>query len=173
MKNKKTIWIILGVILAIIIVGSLNNQTLQNDNNIKNTNNEDANTPVFNQDESNENNETKKEEEIPTCDGTSITSDCEVDGIIYSIYKYYPPEEEKYHYETVTTYERKITGYCTLCNDGTYSPTCATGRGACSHHGGVKEWNSPVYSEVPKKEQKKVIDSPASPERWEKVVKED
>lgn len=173
MKNKKTIWIILGVILAIIIVGSLNNQTLQNDNNIKNTNNEDANTPVFNQDEDNENNKTQKEEEIPTCDGTSITSDCEVDGIIYSIYKYYPAEEEKYHYETVTTYERKITGYCTLCNDGTYSPTCATGRGACSHHGGVKEWNSPVYSEVPKKEQKKVIDSPAVPERWEKVVKED
>ena len=62
MKNKKTIWIILGVILAIIIVGSLNNQTLQNDNNIKNTNNEDANTPVSNQDESNENNETKKEQ---------------------------------------------------------------------------------------------------------------
>ena len=157
MKNKKTIWIILGVILAIIIIGSLNNQTLQNDNNIKNTNNEDANTPVFNQDEDNENN----------------ASDCEVDGIIYSTYKYYPAEEEKYHYEIVTTYERKITGYCTLCNDGTYSPTCATGRGACSHHGGVKEWNSPVYSEVPKKEQKKVIDSPASPERWEKVVKED
>ena len=173
MKNKKTIWIILGVILAIIIIGSLNNQTLQNDNNIKNTNNEDANTPVFNQDEDNENNETQNEEEIPTCDGTSITSDCEVDGIIYSIYKYYPAEEEKYHYETVTTYERKITGYCTLCNDGTYSPTCATGRGACSHHGGVKEWNAPVYSEVPKKEQKKVIDSPASPERWGKVVKED
>ena len=155
MKNKKTIWIILGVILAIIIVGSLNNQTLQNDNNIKNTNNEDVNTPVFNQDEDNENNKTQKEEEIPTCDGTSITSDCEVDGIIYSTYKYYPAEEEKYHYETVTTYERKITGYCTLCNDGTYSPTCATGRGACSHHGGVREYNAPVYSEVPKKEQKR------------------
>ena len=155
MKNKKTIWIILGVILAIIIVGSLNNQTLQNDNNIKNTNNEDVNTPVFNQDENNENNETQKEEEITTCDGTSITSDCEVDGIIYSTYKYYPAEEEKYHYETITTYERKITGYCTLCNDGTYSPTCATGRGACSHHGGVREYNAPVYSEVPKKEQKR------------------
>ena len=173
MKNKKTIWIILGVILAIIIIGSSNNQTLQNDNNIQNTNNEEANTPVFNQDEDNENNEAQNEEEIPTCDGTSITSDCEIDGIIYSTYKYYPAEEEKYHYETITTYERKITGYCTLCNDGTYSPTCATGRGACSHHGGVKEWNAPVYSEVPKKEQKKVIDSPASPERWGKVVKED
>lgn len=173
-KSKKKIWIILGVILAIIIIGSSNNQTLQNDNNdVKNTNNEDLTTPVFNQDENNENNEDQNEEEIPTCDGTSITSDCEVDGIIYSIYKYYPAEEEKYHYETITTYEREITGYCTLCNDGTYSPTCATGRGACSHHGGVREYNAPVYSEVPKQEQKKVIDSPAVPERWEKVVKED
>ena len=171
-KSKKKIWIILGVILVIIIIGSSNNQTLQNDNNIKNTNNKDSTTPIFNQDEDNETNEAQNEKEIPTCDGTSITSDCEVDGIIYSIYKYYPAEEEKYHYETITTYEREITGYCTLCNDGTYSPTCATGRGACSHHGGVREYNAPVYSEVPKQEQKKVIDSPAVPERWEKVVKE-
>ena len=171
MKNKKTIWIILGIILAIIIIGSFNTQTLPKDkDDVNNTDSENYSTPVFNQ---TEDDEFQNEEEIPTCDGTSITSDCEVDGIIYSIYKYYPAEEEKYHYETITTYERKITGYCTLCNDGTYSPTCATGRGACSHHGGVKEWNAPVYSEVPKKEQKKVIDSPASPERWEKVVKED
>ncbi len=168
---KKKIWIILGVILAIVVLGSSNNQTLQNDNNdVKNASNEDSITPVFNQ---NEDDELPNEEEILTCDGTSITSNCKIDGIIYSIYKYYPAEEEKYHYETVTTYERKITGYCTLCNDGTYSPTCATGRGACSHHGGVKEWNAPVYSEVPKQEQKKVIDSPATKERWEKVVKED
>ena len=172
-KSKKKIWIILGVILAIIIIDSSNNQTLQNDNNIKNTNNEASTTPVFNQDEDNENNKTQNEEEIPTCDGTSITSDCEVDGIIYSIYKYYPAEEEKYHFETITTYEREITSYCTLCNDGTYSSTCATGRSACSHHGGVKEWNAPVYSEVPKTEEKKIIDSSAMPERWEKVVKED
>lgn len=173
-KSKKKVWIILGVILAIIIIGSLNNQILQNDNdNVKNTNNENLTAPVFNQDEDNESNENQNEEEIPTCDGTSITSDCEVDGIVYSTYKYYPAEEEKYHYETVTTYVREITGYCTLCNDGTYSPTCAVGRGACSHHGGVAEYNSPIYSEVPKQEQKKAIDKEATPEYWEKIIKED
>lgn len=171
-KSKKKIWIIVGVVLVIIIIGSVNNKTLQDNNNkVQNNNKEDSTEPVINQDEDNPNQ--NKEEKIPTCDGTTITSDCEVDGIIYSIYKYYPAEEEKYHFETITTYERQITGYCTLCNDGTYSPTCATGRGACSHHGGVREWNAPVYSEVPKTEEKKIIDSPAMPERWEKVVKED
>ena len=138
---------------------------------LQNNNKEDSTEPLINQDENNSNQ--NKEEKIPTCDGTTITNDCEVDGIIYSIYKYYPAEEEKYHFETITTNERQITGYCTLCNDGTYSPTCATGRGACSHHGGVKKWNAPVYNEVPKTEEKKIIDSPALPERWEKVVKED
>ena len=119
--------------------------------------------------------ETSKDntEEKPICDGIKIVNDCEKDGLIYSTYKYHPAEEEKSHIEIVTTYEQIITGYCTLCNDGTYSPTCATGRGACSHHGGVAQWNAPVYSEVAKKEEKKIIDSPATPEYWEKVLKED
>ena len=172
-KRSKKIWIIFGILLLIIVVGSYqNNEDLQN-NNLKNeqseeeidNSKEEVTTPPTTE-------EKTEKEEIPTCDGTTIVKDCEVDGIIYSIYKYYPAEEEKYHYETITTYEQKITGYCTLCNDGTYSPTCATGKGACSHHGGVKEWNAPVYSEVAKQEQKKVIDSPAVPERWEKIVQE-
>ena len=172
-KSKKKTWIILGIILAIIIIGFSNDKTLQNENNDVQNNKEDSYVPVINQDEENDNNVTQNEEEkLPICDGTSITTNCEVDGIVYTIYKYYPAEEEKYHYETITTYERQITGYCTLCNDGTYSPSCATGRGACSHHGGVAEYNAPIYSEVPKQEQKKVIDSPSSPERWEKIVKE-
>ena len=169
-NGNKKIWIILGIILLIVIIGtSQNNEEFEKSNKTQDrptettNDNQDVTTPTITE---------EKEEEIPTCDGTNIVKDCEVEGIIYSIYKYYPAEEEKYHYETVTTYERKITGYCTLCNDGTYSPSCATGRGACSHHGGVREWNAPVYSEVPKQEQKKVVDSPAVPERWEKVVKD-
>lgn len=39
-----------------------------------------------------------------------------------------------------------ISGYRTLCRDGEYSPSNAKGRGACSHHGGVADWNAPVYS---------------------------
>ena len=168
-KSKKKIWIILGVILALIIIGSSNNQTLSKDKDGINTDNEKSSNPVLNQ---TEDNDIQNEDEIPTCDGTSVTSDCEVNGVIYEVYKYYPAEEEKYHFETITTYEKKITGYCTLCKDGTFSPTCATGRGACSHHGGVAKYNAPIYSEIPKTEQKKIVDKEATPERWEKIVKE-
>ena len=76
------------------------------------------------------------------------------------------------HFETKTTYTKEIVGYCTLCNDGTHSPSCSTGRGTCSHHGGVAQWNAPIYSKVPHYKQIKVIDSPAIEERYEKVVKE-
>lgn len=45
---------------------------------------------------------------------------------------------------------KHITGYCTQCCDGSIS--YARGRGACSHHGGVCNWNSPVYEESRKYE---------------------
>ena len=170
-KRSKKIWIILSIILLIVIIGSSQNS----ENSENNNKTQDQATETFNDNQDTTIptiTEEQTEEKIPTCDGTIITENCEIDGIVYSIYKFYPAEEEKYHYETITTYEQKITGYCTLCKDGTYSPSCATGRGACSHHGGVREYNAPIYSEVPKQEQKKVIDSPAVRERWEKVVKE-
>ncbi|HRN96832.1 MAG TPA: hypothetical protein PLZ58_00050 [Candidatus Saccharibacteria bacterium] len=106
----------------------------------------------------------------PVCDGTTVTSDCTVDGISYSTYIYHPTVPEKSHTETVTTYEKEVVGYCTLCNDGTYSPSCATGRGACSHHGGVAQWNAPRYSSVPKTSTKTIIDSPAKEAYYEKVL---
>jgi hypothetical protein len=40
---------------------------------------------------------------------------------------------------------KEITGYCTLCTDNTFSPSCAVGRGACSWHGGVSQYNVPQY----------------------------
>jgi hypothetical protein len=95
------------------------------------------------------------------CDGTTVTTNCEVDGVSYSTYVYHPAIAEKSHIEQVTTYQKQVTGYCTLCNDDTYSPTCATGSGACSHHGGVEEWNAPRYATVPVHSTKTVIDAPA------------
>lgn len=108
---------------------------------------------------------------IETCDGIKITHDCIFEGVLYSKYIYYPAVEEKYHTETKTTYTTEIIGYCTLCNDGTYSPSCATGRGACSHHGGVAQFSAPIYSQVAHYEKVKVIDSPAIEEKYEKVKK--
>jgi len=106
----------------------------------------------------------------PVCDGTSVTTSCTHDGITYSKYLYHPGTLEKSHISTITTYTSEITGYCTLCNDYTYSPSCATGRGACSYHGGVAVWNAPVYENVPHYTYKKIVDIPAQEPYYEKVI---
>lgn len=107
----------------------------------------------------------------PVCDGTAVKSDCSIEGVRYSTYIYHPAVTEVSHNETVTTYKQEVTGYCTRCNDGSYSPSCATGRGACSHHGGVAEWNAPRYANVPQYSTKKVVDTPAREAYYEKVTK--
>jgi hypothetical protein len=112
-----------------------------------------------------------KKNAVQICDGINIIENCELNGNQYTLYKYYPAVEEKSHAKTVTKYKEEIVGYCTLCNDGTYSPTCATGRGACSHHGGVAQWNAPVYDQVAYYEEVKVIDTPAVAERYEIIEK--
>ena len=48
-------------------------------------------------------------------------------------------------YKAAVPDEKQVTGYCTLCNDGTLSPSCATGRGACSWHGGVAAYGVASY----------------------------
>lgn len=106
----------------------------------------------------------------PICDGTKVTSSCTLDNANYKTYIYHPAVPEKTHTETVTTYQEKITGYCTLCNDGTFSPSCATGRGACSWHGGVAQWNAPVSETIPVNSTKTVIDAPAQESYYEKVT---
>ena len=105
----------------------------------------------------------------PTCNGTSVTKDCEAEGIAYKTYVYHAAVPEKSHTETTTTYKDEISGYCTLCRDGTYSPSCATGRGACSHHGGVAEWNAPRYRKVPQQTTNTVVDAPAQEAYYEKI----
>lgn len=108
---------------------------------------------------------------VDTCDGINVTKNCEFDGVVYEKYIFHPAKEEKFHYETKTTSERKIIGYCTLCNDGTRSPSCSTGRGTCSYHGGVAEWNAPIYEDVEKVENIKIVDSEYTKEWYEKILK--
>lgn len=123
--------------------------------------------------ESNESNVKEVEPEPepePVCDGVHVTSGCVVGDIKYKTYVYYPAVPEKSHEETVVNYRQEIAGYCTLCNDGTYSPSCATGKGACSHHGGVAQWNAPRYRQVPEYTTVKVIDAPAQDAYFEKIV---
>lgn len=58
-------------------------------------------------------------------------------------------EAKKLH-DKINPVRKKIVGYETLCCDGSMSS--ARGRGACSHHGGVCDWNHPIYEEYRKYE---------------------
>ncbi|MEQ9262868.1 MAG: tetratricopeptide repeat protein [Owenweeksia sp.] len=57
------------------------------------------------------------------------------------------PEADKLH-EKINPLKRRIAYYVTRCCDG--STSSAKGRGACSHHGGVCNWDDPVYEEYRK-----------------------
>lgn len=51
-------------------------------------------------------------------------------------------------YEKVNPIRKRIAYYVTRCCDGSTSD--ASGRGACSWHGGVCNWNEPIYEEYRK-----------------------
>lgn len=56
---------------------------------------------------------------------------------------------EKLHNQ-INPIRNRISYYVTRCWDG--STSNSKGSGACSHHGGVKNWNEPVYEEYRKYE---------------------
>jgi predicted negative regulator of RcsB-dependent stress response len=51
-------------------------------------------------------------------------------------------------YERINPIRRRVAYYVTRCCDG--STSGAKGRGACSHHHGVCNWNDPVYEDYRK-----------------------
>lgn len=156
--------IIIGVIsMGVLLLGAVGGNSNQPQPSTLDT------TRSINASSLTETTDTVKEAD-PICDGVNVTTGCTVDGFSYKTYVYHPAVEEKSHTETVTNYVDKVVGYCTLCVDGTYSPSCATGRGACSHHGGVAQWNAPKYGKVPEYSTKTVIDTPAKEAYYEKVV---
>jgi len=136
---------------------------------VVNSNDKSQNINNFNSLESSYKTNTIEVKDKPTCDGTTVTYSCELDDINYLTYIYHPAVPEISHPETVTTYRKEVTSYCTLCSDGTYSPSCATGRGACSHHGWVAQWNAPIYRNIPEYSTKTVIDTPGQEAYYEKV----
>ncbi|WP_343785849.1 hypothetical protein [Wandonia haliotis] len=56
-------------------------------------------------------------------------------------------EADKLH-NKINPIRKRISYYVTRCCDGTTSNS--TGRGTCSHHGGVCNWSEPVYEEYRK-----------------------
>lgn len=157
MKKRVVIGVISAVVLLFGVAGSSNNNQSPNLNTVS-PNNATSTTKIA------------PVKDKPNCDGTAVTSKCALDGVNYETYIYHPAVAEKTHVETTTSYKKETTGYCTLCSDGTYSPSCATGRGACSHHGGVAQWNAPIYSNVPVYDTKTVVDAPAQDAYYEKVT---
>jgi len=63
-------------------------------------------------------------------------------------YAYKTLESQAIEYKPAVPDRQVITGYCTLCNDGTRSPSCSTGRGTCSWHNGIEESNAPIYKTI-------------------------
>ena len=53
-------------------------------------------------------------------------------------------------HDKINPIKKRVAYYVTKCCDG--SESSAKGRGACSHHGGVCDWNEPVYEEYRKYE---------------------
>ena len=116
--------------------------------------------------------EDKKEEQLPTCDGISITSNCLVDGITYSKYIYHPAKEAVTHVENVQTgTETRTSSPYILCNDGFHWGSM-THRGACSGHNGVADFEHVDTYEIPVYQEQIVEDSPAQNEYYEKEEKQ-
>lgn len=120
----------------------------------------------------NDKKEDKKEEQLPTCDGISITSNCLVDGITYSKYIYHPAKEAVTHVENVQTgTETRTSSPYILCNDGFHWGSM-THRGACSGHNGVADFEHVDTYEIPVYQEQIVEDSPAQDEYYEKEEKQ-
>jgi hypothetical protein len=83
--------------------------------------------------------------DTPTCDSIDMGF-CQQSAEVYVYKTLVTPAVEG---KPAIPESKAITGYCTLCNDGSRSPTCATGSGTCSHHWGVAEWNAPEYRIIP------------------------
>lgn len=116
--------------------------------------------------------EDKKEEQLPTCDGISITSNCIFDGITYSKYIYHPAKEAVTHVENVQTgTETRTSSPYILCNDGFHWGSMKH-RGACSGHNGVADFEHVDTYEIPVYQEQIVEDSPAQDEYYEKEEKQ-
>jgi hypothetical protein len=170
-KKKHTIRNIIAIVfLAIIIIGLLGGKGKKDDSSTAVNSPSPSSNSKATQDaeDTQEETETPETVSLPTCDGINVTTGCMVDGVTYSTYIYHPAIPSSTHIEKVTTTEDQITGYCTLCGDGTYSDS--TGKGTCSHHGGVAQYNYPIHSNVNVTTDKEVTD-PGTAEYYEKVVK--
>ena len=124
---------------------------------------------------------------LPTCNGTSISHSCQIDGVNYATYIYHPESAAVTHVvhhpavtHTVTTYvqanEGKYAGSqaTAKCADGSYNGADPYYSWTCNYHGGVAAigpfsntqtiTDQAAYDET-------VTDAPAQAAYYDKVVK--
>lgn len=65
------------------------------------------------------------------------------------------PVKTRYSYVDKPVERRRIAYYEILCGDGS-SSFSSSRRGACSHHGGVADWNHPVYEKYTVNQKQKI-----------------
>ena len=163
--------IVLAVLLVLGLVSG-NNERKEENPSQATRNNVVKNDKKEEKKEKENKKEDKKEEQLPTCDGISITSNCLVDGITYSKYIYHPAKEAVTHMENVQTgTETRTSSPYILCNDGFHWGSM-THRGACSGHNGVADFEHVDTYEIPVYQEQIVEDSPAQDEYYEKEEKQ-
>lgn len=81
----------------------------------------------------------------PLCDSVA-SGFCQRESGIYYNKVLITPEVP---YRPSTPDRHELIGFCTRCRDGSLSPSCAVGSGACSWHGGVAAYNEPQYKTIP------------------------
>lgn len=170
--------IVLAVLLLLGLVSGKNERKEDNslqaaeNNVVKNDEKDEKKENAKEEKKDEKKKEDKKEEQLPTCDGISITSNCLVDGITYSKYIYHPAKEAVTHVENVQTgTETRTSSPYILCNDGFHWGSM-THRGACSGHNGVADFEHVDTYEIPVYQEQIIEDSPAQDEYYEKEEKQ-
>lgn len=67
------------------------------------------------------------------------------------------PIKTRTKYVDIPVQKKRIAHYTTLCRDGSTWGS-RSHRGACSRHGGVSNWNHPVYETYTENQKKKVVE---------------
>lgn len=67
------------------------------------------------------------------------------------------PIKTKFVYVEEPVKKKRVSYYTILCRDGSHSHSSSR-RGTCSHHGGVADWEHPVYETYTENQRKKVAE---------------
>ena len=76
---------------------------------------------------------------------------------VESLFNKINPIKTRTNYVDKPVQKKRVSYYTILCRDGSHSHSSSR-RGTCSHHGGVADWNHPVYENYTEIQKKKVVE---------------